>query len=102
MLLEIAKPVALTLCLLSLLAVFHAAFLVPARDVEQRALDAVILLSLAAGICLSSGMLFRESTQSSVDALVRTLPVQIFLWAACLMSALFVAAWYVETYCVSF
>jgi hypothetical protein len=102
MLLEIAKPVALTLCLLSLLAVFHAAFLIPASDVEQRGLDALILLSLAAGICLSSGMIFRESAQSGTNSLFRTLPVQMFCWAVCLMLAWFLAAWYLETNYVFF
>jgi hypothetical protein len=100
MLLEIAKPIALTLCLLSLFAVFYTAFLVPASDLEQRSWDSLILLSLAAGICLSSGMIFREGTQTGIGELTRTLPVQMFCWAACLMLVWFVASWYLETYCV--
>jgi hypothetical protein len=33
--LEVAKPIAVALCMLSLCAVFNAAFLVPAMDVEH-------------------------------------------------------------------
>lgn len=97
---EIVKPIALLLCMLSLFAVFYTAFLVPASDLEQRSWDSLVLLSLAAGICLASGMIFRESTQSGVGSLTSTLPVQMFLWAAFLMLAWFVASWYLETYCI--
>jgi hypothetical protein len=100
MLVEIAKPIALTLCMLSLFAVFYTAFLVPASDLEQRSWDSLILLSLAAGICLSSGMIFCDGRQTGIGALARTLPVQMFCWAACLMLVWFVASWYLETYCV--
>src|SRR6266702_4298252 len=96
LLMEFAKPVALVLCMLSLCAVFNSAFLVPASDLQQRAWDSLILLSLAVGICLSGGMIFRDSAQT----LTRTLPVQMFFWAACLMLALFLASWYLETHCV--
>jgi hypothetical protein len=98
--LEVAKPVALVLCLLSLCSVFYSAFLIPASAPEQRLLDAVVLLSLAAGICLSSGMLFRESTQDGIEPVIRTLPMQMFCWAAGAMVALYVASWYLETYCI--
>jgi len=100
MLVEVAKPIALALCLLSLWAVFYTAFLVPASGLEQRIWDSVILLSLAAGICLSSGMIFREETREGVEPVTRTLPVQIFCWAVCLMLVLFIASWYLETYCI--
>jgi hypothetical protein len=100
MLVEIAKPIALLLCMLSLLCVFQAAFLVPASDLEQRSWDSLILLSLAAGTCLTSGMIFRESTNSGDGSLTRTLPIQIFCWAAGLMVAWFLASWYLETHCI--
>jgi hypothetical protein len=100
MLLEIAKPIALLLCILALCSVFYTAFLVPASGLEQRIWDSLILLSLAAGICLSSGMIFREATQSGVEPLTRTLPVQMFCWAVGLMMAWFLVSWYLETYCI--
>jgi hypothetical protein len=100
MLTEVAKPIALVLCMFSLCAVFYTAFLVPASDLEQRSLDAVVLLTFAAGICLSSGMIFRESEQSGANSLTRTLPVQMFLWAVCIMLVLFLTSWYLETHCI--
>ena len=100
MLVEVAKPIALVLCLLSLWAVFYTAFLVPASGLEQRIWDSVILLSLAAGICLASGMIFREETREGIEPVTSTLPVQIFCWAVCLMLVLFIASWYLETYCI--
>jgi len=100
MLVEVAKPIALGLCILSLCAVFYTAFLVPASGLEQRALDSVVLLSFAAGICLASGMLFREESQNGVEPVTRTLPVQMFCWAVCLIVLLFLTSWYLETYCV--
>ena len=56
MLLEIAKPVALLLCILSLYGVFYTAFLVQPSDLEQRIWNSLELLSIAAGICLVSGL----------------------------------------------
>jgi hypothetical protein len=120
-LLEIAKPVALVLCMLSLCSVFYTAFLAPASDLEQRIWDSLSLLSLAAGICLSSGLIFREEShaagevrhaggglrhagggpsRAARDPLLRTLPVQMFCWGAGLIVVLFAASWYLETYCV--
>ena len=106
MLLEVAKPIALALCLLSLGAVFYTAFLVPASDLEQKTWDSLVLLTFAAGICLASGMIFRESEQTGppgqtgANGLAHTLPIQIFCWAAFLMLALFLASWYLETHCI--
>ena len=100
MLLEATKPIALALCMLSLCAVFYSAFLVPATDVEQRSLQALVLLSFAAGICLSSGMIFREPVQPGLRGLAGTLPIQMFCWAVCLMMVLFVVSWYLEAHCI--
>src|SRR5450631_1486936 len=100
MLLEVAKPIALVLCVFSLCTVFCHAFLVPATDLEQRIWDSVILLSLAAGICLTSGMIFRESTQTGTEPVIRTLPVQMFCWTVGVMLLFFLASWYLETHCI--
>jgi len=100
MLLEIAKPIALTLCLLSLLAVFHAAFLVPASDLQQKIWDSLEHLSLAAGICLASGLIFREPGPTRGASLISTLPVQLFFWAVGAILVLFVASWYLETHVI--
>jgi hypothetical protein len=101
MLLEIAKPIALLLCILSLYAVFHTAFLVPGTNLQQKISDSLQLLALAAGISLVSGMIFCESAPESCGArLTATLPFQVFCWAAGSMLVLFIASWYLETYCV--
>ncbi len=100
-LLEIAKPIALLLCILSLFAVFHTAFLVPGTSLEQKIVDSLKLLALAAGISLVSGMIFCESTtEPAGERLMATLPFQVFCWAAGSMFVLFIASWYLETYCV--
>jgi len=99
MFLEAAKPVALLLCILSLYAVFHTAFLIPATDFHDRIHDGLLLLTLAAGISLPSGLLFRES-HSPQARLATTLPVQLFCWSAVVMFLLFTASWYLETHCI--
>ena len=108
MLLEITKPVALLLCLLSLYALFHTAFLVPGSlellipgpALQDRILDSLLLLGLSAGICVVSGMIFKEAEPNPQPALSTTLPMKIFLWAAGTMMLLFVLSWYLETYCI--
>ncbi len=67
---------------------------------EQRIWDSAVLLSLAAGICLTSGMIFREPTREGVEPVLRTLPVQVFCWATALMVVLFISSWYLETHCI--
>jgi uncharacterized membrane protein (GlpM family) len=102
MLVEVAKPVALLLCMLSLFAVFHAAFLVPGSDLEEKIWDSLKLLALAGGISLVSGLIFRESVSDSSDSarLTGTLPVQVFCWAVSIMLVLFVVSWYLESRCI--
>ena len=103
MFVEVAKPVALVLCILSLFALFHAAFLNPASDLEQKIWDSLVLVALAAGISITSGLIFREASRegsASNSRLTATLPVQMFCWALSVMLILFVVSWYLETYCV--
>ena len=54
MFIEFAKPVSLIFCILSLYAVFHAAFLNPASDLEQRVHESLHFLALAACISIAS------------------------------------------------
>lgn len=103
MLIEVAKPVALLLCLLSLCTVFHTAFLVPASDLHQTILDSLELLSMAAGISVIGGLIFRESMQDFPDdrrRLIATSPVQVFCWASSIMLLLFLCCWYLESHCI--
>ena len=133
MLLELAKPVSLLLCLYSLLVVFHTAFLTPGGDLLDKGMNAFLLLSFSAGITLASGMIFWEAGKAdkssrpshfapprrashrglhlvalpdsqkgrsfpSLVTLSRTLPLQVFYWAASVMAVMFLLSWYWETY----
>ncbi len=101
MLMEVAQPICLLFCLLSLLQVFHTAFLAPATSWGERSFTSLELLALSAGICLASGLVFRDlgtGEKAGKRPLGSTLPVQLFCWATCLMVVLFVAAWYLETH----
>jgi|SRR5579862_570358 len=100
---EVAKPVALVFSILSLYAVFNAAFLGLSIDVHQRILDSLSHLALAAAICWVSGLIFSDARQDGVRAarrLTTTLPVQLFCWASVAMLVLFVVSWYLETHCI--
>jgi hypothetical protein len=102
MLLELARPVALLLCILSLYAVFHAAFLFPGTSLEKTIWDSLELLALAAGISLVSGLIFLDpepGTRLSSTRLVATLPMQLFCWTSLAILTLFIAAWYLGSQC---
>jgi hypothetical protein len=105
--LELAKPVALVLCLLSLFAVFHTLFLSiedphlilqPHQAFDDRIIDSLTLLAISAGICLIGSFIFRESAPYPHPSLATTLPMQLFYWATGIMTALFFLAWFLETH----
>ncbi|NYF53198.1 hypothetical protein [Tunturiibacter gelidoferens] len=107
MLLELAKPVALLLCLLSLLTVFHTVFfaledpqllLQPHQAIQDRIIDSVLLLALSAGISLIGAFIFREAEPYPHPPLSATLPLQLFYWATAIMLLLFPLASFLETH----
>lgn len=103
MLLELARPVTLLGSMLSLLAVFHTAFLGPEADYSQRIYDSVGVLLIAAGLSLISGMAFREGRHSSCARsipLTETFPMLVFFWTTGIMAVLFLVSWYLETHCI--
>ena len=100
MLVEVAKPLTLFLCILSLYAVLNTALLNPSVAMQDRISDSVARLALAAGISLISGLVFRAADCSGGVRLTATLPVQMFCWAAGAMVVLFVVSWYVESQCI--
>ena len=101
MLVEVAKPVTLVFCILSLYAVFDAAFLSLSIDLHQRIYESLLRVALAALISVISGLVFRDAAPSARrSAFVTTLPVQMFCWAASIMLVLFVVSWYLETHCI--
>ena len=114
MLLELARPVALLCSMMSLLAVFHTAFLGPATDYSQRIYDSLGVLLLAAGFSLVGGLVFQEDGRENGERLrkasrvsrrrelriIETFPVQVFCWTTGIMTVLFVLSWYLETHCI--
>jgi hypothetical protein len=103
MFVEFAKPVTLIFCILSLYALFHAAFLNPSSDLEQRVYESLRFLALAACISFASALVFRRATQESYTrraGLAATLPMQIFCWASGIMFVLFVVSLYLESHCI--
>jgi hypothetical protein len=101
MLLELAKPLTLLASIISLLAVFHTAFLGAETDPSHRIYDSLAMLVLAAGISLLSGLAFHESSGSlSHNSLARTFPIQLFCWTTGILLALFFLAWYFEANCI--
>jgi hypothetical protein len=100
---EIAKPLALISCILSLYGLFYAAFLEPAVDWEQRVLRSLSLLLIAAGICVVSGLIFRETApgrSANGVPLSSMLPVRMFYWASSVMLVLFLLSWYLQSHCI--
>jgi hypothetical protein len=99
---EILKPIALIVCLMSLCAVFQVAFLTADMDMEQKCWESLVLMFLWAGISVSSGMIFRADEGCQAVDCMRTLPMQIFFWGAGTMVVMFFAAQYLETHCIFF
>jgi hypothetical protein len=102
-LVELAKPVAFILCILSLYALFIHAFLIPSSDMLQKICDCLSLLMLAAGTSLISGLIFQRATRKPYvrgAQLLATLPVQLFCWASSIMLVLFLVSWYLESHCI--
>lgn len=103
MFMELAKPVTLIGCILSLYAVFYVAFLDPMGDPEQRIGESLALLACAAVLAVASALIFREAMPAPRTRrlpLTATLPWQMFCWAASIMAVLFVLSSYLETHCV--
>jgi len=102
MLRELAKPVTLALCILSIYALFATAFLIPENSLPTKIYDSLGALALAGGFALVSGFVFRDAEPAPArDArLARTLPVQLFCWATGVMAVLFAVSWYVERHCI--
>jgi hypothetical protein len=103
--LEIARPISLLLCIFSTLVVFRSAFLGPAIEMQVRLIHSVELLTIAAGIAVVSGMLFRPDARDEeqgihrqADVLMRTLPIRFFCWAVGIMTILFLMSWYLQSH----
>jgi hypothetical protein len=103
LLLEIGKAVSLLLSILSLDALLTSAFFVPGSPWDERLLNSLERIVLAACVCFASGLLFNWHRQRDSEAgadVLRTLPVRLFFWALAGMVLLFVVSWYLEEYYV--
>ncbi|MGA7171253.1 MAG: hypothetical protein WCA99_00325 [Candidatus Sulfotelmatobacter sp.] len=103
MLVEFAKPISLIFCILSLYGVFHSAFLVPGRDIDERICGSLYLLALAATISLIGGLIFRnaaDEASAGAKRVIATLPVRLFYWSSGAMLVLFIVSWYLESHCI--
>ncbi|HEY9126510.1 MAG TPA: hypothetical protein VIM62_05245 [Acidobacteriaceae bacterium] len=104
MLFEVAKPLALLAVILSLLALFHAAFLEQAATPLEHLEDSLGPLLFSAMAAVAGGFLFLPSRRARVTPISRaralwsTFPMQIFCFGAGGMALVFAAAWYFETY----
>jgi hypothetical protein len=95
--LELAKAATFFACLLSLSWTALSAFFHPALPWQDRLYLALARLILAAALCLLGGLVFRLPTRSNPDAhlpLTSTLPMQLFFWAAPILTILFLTSWY--------
>ena len=100
---EIARPITLISCILSLYAVFHVAFLDPSLDFHQRIYDSLGLLAVAAVLCVIAGWIFHapmRGTRTGRASIATTLPLQMFFWASGAMLVLFLLSWYLRTNCI--
>jgi hypothetical protein len=99
---EAGKALSFMLSILSLYPIIVSAFFVPGTHWEERLSMALLRIALAACVCFASGLLFAYSPRSGgkSEPLMRTLPVQMFLWTLAGVAVFFVISWYLETYYV--
>ena len=102
MLLEIGKALSFILSLLSLYPIVLSAFFVPGTHWEERLSLSLVKVAMAGCICFASGLFFYRPPRPgrAGEPLMRTLPVQMFLWTVLGVAVLFVLSWYLETYYV--
>lgn len=104
MLLELARPLLLIAVILSLLALFHAAFLEQNATALEHLEDCLAPLLLSAVMAVLGGFCFLPERSARVvpisrsRALWHTFPMLIFYYSFAAMALFFLAAWYAETY----
>lgn len=104
MCLEFAKLGSLLLTILSIYALFHTAFLSPSHTLDERILESLKMLAMAAGAAMLSGFIFRDWARQvglAGGRVWRTFPVRMFLWASSGMLLLFLVSLYLEHYFVA-
>lgn len=95
--LELAKAIALSICILSLYWVTISALFVPGSRWEERLWIAFFKLLAAAAICFYSGMVFSWPSKNNPTAFQRltsTMPVRLFFWALACIVVCFFLSWF--------
>jgi hypothetical protein len=106
MLLELARPLSFFLSMLSLYPVIASAFFVPGTRWEERLSMALLRVTMAACVCIASGILYSlpepriGAEPQTSEPLLSTLPVRLFFCAIGGMSLLFLLSWWLDTYYV--
>ncbi|MGB6687103.1 MAG: hypothetical protein WBE76_04605 [Terracidiphilus sp.] len=103
--LDLARAVTFFLSILSLYWVMLSAFFVPGSRWQERLAACLVRVTVAACICLASGLLFawrpRLSGKEAVSP-TATLPMRLFFWGLAGMAVLFALSWYIEEYYLPF
>jgi hypothetical protein len=95
--LELAKAMALSVCILFLYWATISAFFAPGSQWQERLWLALFKLLAAAVICFYSGMIFSWPSKGNPNAFQRltsTMPVRLFFWATACIAVLFFLSWY--------
>ncbi len=97
MLLDLGKAFSFLACIVVLYRAAIDAFFVPGTQWEDRLLLALMKISLAACVCLLSGLIFTwpvATNPGRTEAFAATLPVRLFFWALLGITLLFLCSWY--------
>ncbi len=95
--LKLAKAATFFASLLALYWTALSAFFLPGLRWQERLLLGLARLALTGLLCLLSALIFRLPTRTNPAAhlpLTSTLPLQLFFWAAPILTLLFLASWY--------
>lgn len=101
MLLDLSRALTFFVGIVSLYWAGISAFFVPGSGRDERLSITLVRLSLSAGVCLLSGLLFAWPINTpfrTPRSLMSTLPVQLFFWGFAVIAVLFVSSWYLDSY----
>ena len=101
MLLDLSRALSFFVGIVSLYWAGISAFFEPATGWNERLLTTLVRLSVSAGVCLLSGLLFTWPVKSRLRtprSLMSALPMQLFFWGSMVIAILFVSSWYLDSY----
>jgi cation transport ATPase len=105
MLLDLVRAISFFLSILSLYWVMLSAFFVPGSRWQERLVDCLLRVALAACMCFASGLLFSwrpAASREKWESPLSTLPVRLFFFGLAGMLILFMLSWYIEEYYLPF